>query len=90
MLNQYVEFLFETATMGERGEDGDPEGKEKRGRKTGSSVPRWSSEEEDKLKAAVEELMTLHEHPAPKPLVWMSQMIVDESGELRSKHDRPH
>ena len=41
-------------------------------------------------KAAVEELMTLHEHPAPKPLVWMSQMIIDESGELRSKHDRPH
>jgi hypothetical protein len=41
-------------------------------------------------KAAVEELMTLHEHPAPKPLVWMSQMIIDDSGELRSKHDRPH
>ena len=33
---------------------------------------------------------TLHAHPPPKPLVWMSQMIVDESGELRSKHDRPH
>ena len=41
-------------------------------------------------RAAVEELTTLHAHPPPKPLVWMSQMIVDESGELRSKHDRPH
>ena len=41
-------------------------------------------------RVAVEELTTLHAHPPPKPLVWMSQMIVDESGELRSKHDRPH